>query len=49
MYICSFCATDAIYVTSGSHQSVMVSGYLWSAECQVQADSLDCDPIQVRH
>lgn len=49
MYICGFYATDAIYVTSGSHSSVMVSGCLWSAECQVQAESLDCDPIQVRH
>jgi len=30
------CATDAIYMTSGRCQSVMVSGCLWPAACWVR-------------
>lgn len=33
-------AIDAIYMTSGSRQSMIISGCLWSAECQVEAQSL---------
>lgn len=39
---------DAIHVTPGDSQSIMVKGYPWSSVPQVQTESLDSNPSQVK-